>query len=204
SSDLSDKLPYLLMNGSTGISAGYATNIPPHNLEEVINAVIMKIDKPQATVDELMTQIKGPDFPTGGIVQGADGIKKAFETGKGKVVVRGNAVIEKMKGNREQIVIDDIPYDVNKASLVRKMDELSAERKVEGISEVRDETDRKGLRIVIELRKDVDSESVLNFLYKNTDLQVLYHYNMVAIENKTHKLLSLPNILDAYIAHQKE
>lgn len=198
------KLPNLLINGSTGISAGYATNIPPHNLEEVINAVILKMDKPEATVDQLMKVMKGPDFPTGGIVQGEDGIRQAFETGKGRVVVRGRATIEKMKGNREQITIDDIPYDVNKANLVRKMDELSAERKVEGISEIRDETDRNGMRIVVELRKDADSEGILQFLYKNTDLQILYHYNMVAIENKAPRLLSLPNVLEAYINHQKE
>src|SRR5699024_7149073 len=201
---LPGKLPNLLVNGSTGISAGYATNIPPHNLAEVINAVIKRIDHPDASVDQLMKELKGPDFPTGGIVQDADGIKKAYETGKGKVMVRGKATIESMKGNREQIVIDEIPYDVNKAMLVRKMDELHADRKVEGISEIRDETDRSGLRIVVELRKDVDSESVLQYLYKNTDLQVTYHYNMVAIENKTPQLLSLPQILDAYIAHQKE
>lgn len=198
------KLPNLLINGSTGISAGYATNIPPHNLEEVIDAVILKMDKPHASIDDLMTKMKGPDFPTGGIVQGLDGIKQAFKTGKGRVIIRGNAIIEKMRGNREQIVIDEIPFDVNKANLVRKMDELHAERKVEGIAEVRDETDRTGLRIVIELRKDANSEGILNFLYKNTDLQVVFHYNMVAIEDKTPKLLSLPNVLDAYINHQKE
>src|SRR5690625_452619 len=198
------KLPNLLINGSTGISAGYATNIPPHNLDEVIDAVILKIDKPTASVDDLMAKIKGPDFPTGGIVQGIDGIKQAYETGKGRVVVRGKVSIEKMKGNREQIVIHEIPYDVNKANLVRKIDELNVDRKVEGISEVRDETDRTGLRIVIDLRKDADSEGIINFLYKNTELQVVYHYNMVAIQDKTPKLLSLQNILDAYIIHQKE
>ena len=189
------KLPNLLINGSTGISSGYATNIPPHNLAEVIDAVIMKMDKPEVTVDELMKVIKGPDFSDRCIVQGADGIKQAFETGKGRVVVRGKAEIEKVKGNREQIVIHEIPYDVNKANLVRKMDELHADRKVEGISEIRDESDRNGLRIVIELRKDADSEGVLNYLYKHTDLQILFHYNMVAIENKTPKLLSLKSIL---------
>lgn len=198
------RLPNLLINGSTGISAGYATNIPPHNLQEVIDAVILKMDKPDATVDELMKKITGPDFPTGGVAQGKEGIRQAFATGKGKVVVRGKAVIAEMKGNREQIIINEIPYDVNKANLVRKMDELNADRKVEGITEIRDESDRNGLQIVVELRKDADSESVLNFLYKNTDLQVIYHYNMVAIENKTPKLLSLANVLDAYINHQKE
>lgn len=198
------KLPNLLINGSTGISAGYATNIPPHNLDEVIDAVILKIDKPNVSVDELMTKMKGPDFPTGGIVQGIDGMKQAFETGKGRIVLRGKVTIEKMKGNREQIVVHEIPYDVNKANLVRKIDELNVDRKVEGIAEVRDETDRTGLRIVIDLKKDADSEGILNFLYKNTELQVVYHYNMVAIQDKTPKLLSLPNILDAYIVHQQE
>lgn len=198
------RLPNLLINGSTGISAGYATNIPPHNLQEVIDAVILKLDKKEVSVDELMDKISGPDFPTGGIVQGKEGIKQAFTTGKGKVVVRGKATIEDMKGNREQIIINEIPYDVNKAALVRKMDELNADRKVDGIADIRDESDRNGLRIVIDLRKGADSESVLNFFYKNTDLQVLYHYNMVAIENKTPKLLSLPDVLDAYIDHQKD
>src|SRR5699024_4350537 len=198
------KFPNLLLNGSTGISAGYATNIPPHNLIEVIDAVILKIDNQDATDDDLMKKIKGTDFPTGGIVQGIDGIKAAFKTGKGRVVVRGKTSIEKMRGNREQIVIEEIPFDVNKANLVRKIDELNAERKVEGIAEVRDETDRTGLRIVIDLKKDADSEGVLNYLFKNTDLQVIYHYNMVEIEDKTPKLLTLVNILDAYIKHQKE
>src|SRR5699024_2544244 len=170
--------------------------IPPHNLNEVIDAVIMRIDKPTASVDDLMKAIKGPDFPTGGIAQGIDGLKEAYETGKGKVILRGNAKIEKMRGGREQIVIDEIPYDVNKANLVKRMDE--------GISEVRDETDRTGLRIIIELRKEANAEGILHFLYKNTDLQVTYHFNMVGIEDKTPKLLSLPMIIDAYITHQKQ
>lgn len=198
------KFPNLLVNGSTGISAGYATDIPPHNLAEVIDAVIMKIDKPNATVDELMQYLPGPDFPTGGVIQGVDGIKKAYETGKGKIVVRGKAKIEELRGNRQQITIDEIPYDVNKANMVKKIDELRLDRKVEGIAEVRDETDRTGLRIVIELKKDADSEGILNYLYKNTDLQVTYHFNMVAIQNKTPKLLSLPQLIDAYIGHQKD
>ncbi len=196
------KIPNLLINGSTGISAGYATNIPPHNLAEVIDAVMLKIDKPNASLDEIMTKMQGPDFPTGGIVQGIDGIRQAFETGKGRIVLRGKAEIEKLRGNREQIIITEIPFDVNKANLVRKMDELNADRKVEGIAEVRDETDRTGLRIVIELKRNADSEGILNYLYKNTDLQVLFHYNMVAIEDRTPKLLSLTEILDAYINHQ--
>ncbi|UFU01156.1 DNA topoisomerase IV subunit A [Radiobacillus kanasensis] len=198
------KFPNLLVNGSTGISSGYATDIPPHNLGEVIDAVIMKIDQPEASVDQLMKKIKGPDFPTGGIIQGADEIKKAYETGRGKIVVRGRAEIEKLRSSREQIVIDEIPFEVNKASLVKRMDELRIDRKVEGIAEVRDETDRTGLRIVIELKKDADSTGILNFLYKNTDLQITYSFNMVAIQDKTPKLLSLPMILDSYIGHQKE
>jgi len=198
------KFPNLLVNGSTGISAGYATDIPPHNLAEVVDAVIMKIDNPSVTVEQLMTAIKGPDFPTGGIIQGVEGIKKAYETGKGKIVVRGKTKIESIRGNREQIVIDEIPFEVNKANLVKKMDELRLDRKVEGIAEIRDETDRTGLRIVVELKKEVNSEGVLNYLFKNTDLQVTYHFNMVAIEDRTPKLLSLPQILDAYINHQKD
>src|SRR5699024_3970195 len=190
------KLPNLLINGSTGISAGYATNIPPHNLAEVIDATIMKINRPNATVEDLMTKISGPDFPTGGIVQGRVGIVNAFKKGRGRIVVRGKTAIKKMRGGREQIIIDEIPYDVNKANLVRKIDELHLERKVEGITEVRDETDRTGLRIVIDLRKDVDSEGILQYLFKNTDLQVTYNYNMVAIQDRTPKLLSLPEVLD--------
>ncbi|RFA37321.1 DNA gyrase subunit A [Virgibacillus dokdonensis] len=198
------KFPNLLVNGSTGISAGYATDIPPHNLAEVLDAVILKIDKPTVTTEELMKVIKGPDFPTGGIIQGFDGIKKAYETGRGRIVVRGKTRIESLRGNREQIIIDEIPYEVNKANMVKKIDELRIDRKVEGIAEVRDETDRTGLRIVIELKKDVNAEGVLNYLFKNTDLQVTYHFNMVAIQDKTPKQLSLNQLLESYIAHQKE
>ncbi|MEK4175103.1 DNA topoisomerase IV subunit A [Aeribacillus sp. FSL K6-1305] len=196
--------PNLLVNGSTGISAGYATDIPPHNLGEVIDAVIMRMNHPDCTVEELMEVLKGPDFPTGGIIQGIDEIKKAYKTGKGKIVVRGKAEIEKIRGGKEQIVITEIPYEVNKANLVKKIDDLKYERKVDGIAEVRDETDRTGLRIVIELKKDADAEGVLNYLYKNTDLQVPYNFNMVAIYRRHPKLLSLPELLDAYIEHRKE
>jgi len=196
--------PNLLVNGSTGISAGYATDIPPHNLGEVIDAVIMRMNHPDCTVEELMEVLKGPDFPTGGIIQGIDEIKKAYKTGKGKIVVRGKAEIEKIRGGKEQIVITEIPYEVNKANLVKKIDDLKYERKVDGIAEVRDETDRTGLRIVIELKKDADAEGVLNYLYKNTDLQVPYNFNMVAIHRRHPKLLSLPELLDAYIEHRKE
>ncbi|MHA7139033.1 DNA topoisomerase IV subunit A [Rossellomorea arthrocnemi] len=201
---LPSRFPNLLVNGSTGISAGYATDIPPHHLDEVIDATIMRMEKPQSTVDELMTVIKGPDFPTGGIIQGVDGIKKAYETGKGKVVVRGKADIENIRGSKQQIVITEIPYEVNKANLVKKMDEFRVDRKVEGIAEVRDETDRDGMRIVIELKKDADATGVLHYLYKNSDLQIAYNFNMVAIHNRRPKLMGLRELLDAYIHHQKE
>ncbi|PLS09520.1 DNA topoisomerase IV subunit A [Neobacillus cucumis] len=196
--------PNLLVNGSTGISAGYATDIPPHHLGEIIDGVIMRMDQPDVTIDELMTVIKGPDFPTGGIIQGLEGIKKAYETGKGKIIVRGKAEIEEVRGGKQQIVITEIPYEINKANLVKKMDEFRLDRKVEGMSEVRDETDRTGLRIVIELKKDADAEGVLNFLYKNSDLQITYNFNMVAIYNKRPKLMGIRELLDAYIEHQKE
>lgn len=196
--------PNLLVNGSTGISAGYATDIPPHHLGEVIDAVIKRIDYPTCSIGELMEIIKGPDFPTGGIIQGIDGIRKAYETGKGRIVVRGKSVVEPIRGGKEQIIITEIPYDVNKANLVKKMDELRIDRKIEGISEVRDETDRTGLRIVVELKKDANAQGVLNYLYKNTDLQVSYNFNMVAIHNKTPRLMNLTGILDAYIGHQKD
>ncbi|KEP31081.1 DNA topoisomerase IV subunit A [Bacillus safensis] len=196
--------PNLLVNGSTGISAGYATDIPPHHLGEVIDGVIKRIEQPHCTVEDLMKVIKGPDFPTGGIIQGVDGIKKAYETGKGKIMIRGKAEIETIRGGRQQIVITEIPYEVNKANLVKKMDEFRIERKVEGISEVRDETDRTGLRIVVELKKEADANGVLNFLYKNSDLQIPYNFNMVAIHNRRPTLMTLTTVLDAYIAHQKE
>ncbi|MDT0159016.1 MULTISPECIES: DNA topoisomerase IV subunit A [Bacillus] len=196
--------PNLLVNGSTGISAGYATEIPPHHLGEIIDGVILRMDKPDCTVDELMEVIKGPDFPTGGTIQGAEGIKKAYETGKGKIIIRGKSEVEDIRGGRQQIVITEIPFEVNKANLVKKIDELKMDRKVEGISEVRDETDRTGLRIVIELKKDADAAGVLNYLYKNTDLQIPYNFNMVAISNRHPKLLGLREMLDAYIGHQKE
>ncbi|WP_025026828.1 DNA topoisomerase IV subunit A [Caldalkalibacillus mannanilyticus] len=201
---LPSRFPNLLVNGSTGISAGYATEIPPHHLGEVIDAVIMLMEHPEATVDELMTVMKGPDFPTGGIIQGIEGIKQAYETGKGKIVIRSKTSFEVMKGGREQIIVSEIPYEVNKANLVRKIDELRVDRKVEGIAEVRDETDRTGLRIVIDLKKDADAGGVLAYLFKNTDLQISYNFNMVAIANKQPKLMNLMHLLNAYIEHQKQ
>lgn len=196
--------PNLLVNGSTGISAGYATDIPPHNLSEVIDGVIMRMDHPACTVEELMEVIKGPDFPTGGIIQGVDGILKAYQTGKGKIIIRGKAEIEEVRGGKQQIVITEIPYEINKANLVKRMDEFRLDRKVEGISEVRDETDRTGLRVVIELKKDADANGVLHYLYKNSDLQVTYNFNMVAINKKRPTLMGLAELLDAYIDHQKD
>lgn len=198
------RFPNLLTNGSTGISAGYATDIPPHNLGEIIDGAIFRMQNPSCTIDELMNIIKGPDFPTGGIIQGIEGIKKSYETGKGKIIVRGKADIEAIRGGREQIVITEIPFEVNKANLVKKIDEFRLDHKVEGISEVRDETDRTGLRIVIELKKEADSTGILNYLYKNTDLQITYNFNMVAIHNRRPKLMSLADLLDAYIDHQKD
>ncbi|KIL77139.1 DNA topoisomerase IV subunit A [Bacillus badius] len=198
------RFPNLLVNGSTGISAGYATEIPPHQLGEVIDAAIMRMEHPGCTVEELMTVIKGPDFPTGGIIQGIEGIEKAYKTGKGKIIVRGKAEIEDIRGGKKQIVITEIPYDVNKANLVKKIDDFRLDRKVEGIAEVRDETDRTGLRIVIELKKDGDAQGILNYLYKASDLQISYNFNMVAIHNQRPVLMGLPELLDAYISHQKE
>lgn len=198
------RFPNLLVNGSTGISAGYATDIPPHNLTESLDAVLMRLDNPNATVDELMTVIPGPDFPTGGIIQGVEGIKKAYETGRGKIIVRAKASIESIKGNKEQIVITELPYEVNKANLVKKMDEQRVDKRLEGIAEIRDESDRTGLRVVIELKKDVPAEGILNYLYKTTDLQVTYNFNMIAIHNRRPTMMTLPLMLDAYIAHQKD
>ncbi|KXH81721.1 DNA topoisomerase IV subunit A [Sporosarcina sp. HYO08] len=198
------RYPNLLVNGSTGISAGYATDIPPHALHETLDAVLMRIDNPQATVDELMTVLKGPDFPTGGIIQGTDGIKQAYKTGKGRFVIRAKTEIESLKGGKSQIVVTEIPYDVNKANLVKKIDELRLDRKLDGIADVRDESDRTGLRIVIELKKDIDANGLLQFLLKNTDLQVTYNFNMIAISGRRPTLMSLPMLLDAYIDHQKE
>lgn len=196
--------PNLLVNGSTGISAGYATDIPPHNLAEVIDGVIMRMDNPACTVEDLMQVIKGPDFPTGGIIQGIEGMTKAYKTGKGKIIVRGKAEIEDIRGGKQQIAISEIPYEINKANLVKRIDEFRLDRKVEGISEVRDETDRTGMRVVIELKKEADANGVLNYLYKNSDLQITYNFNMVAINKKRPVLMGLAELLDAYIDHQKD
>lgn len=195
------KYPNLLVNGATGISSGYATDIPPHNLEEVIDATIYRILHPHCSLDDLMKFIKGPDFPTGAIVEGINGIRKAFETGKGKVVVRSQTKIVEEK-NMNKIVVTEIPYEVNKAELVRKLDEIRFQKNIDGIIEVRDESDRNGLSIVIDLKKDVDVQNTLNYFYKNTELQKNYNYNMVAIKNKRPVCMGIVEILDGYIDHQ--
>lgn len=196
--------PNLLVNGATGISAGYATDIPPHNLAEVIDAVVYMIDHPSAKVEKLMEFLPGPDFPTGAIIQGKDEIKKAYETGKGRVVVRSRTAIETLKGGKKQIVATEIPYEVNKAVLVKKIDDVRVNNKVPGIAEVRDESDRDGLRIAIELKKDADEETILNYLFKYTDLQVNYNFNMVAIDNYTPRQVGIVPMLSSYIAHRKD
>lgn len=198
------KYPNLLVNGATGISAGYATDIPPHNLGEIIDATVHLIDHPEARLKTLMNYVKGPDFPTGGIVQGAKGLKKAFDTGKGRIVIRSKTEIEKMRGGREQIVITEIPYDVNKSNLVSKMHDIRINKKIDGIADVRDETDRTGLRIVVELRKNVNAEGILTYLLKNTDLQISYNYNVIAIDDKQPKQLGLREILNSYLNFRRE
>ncbi|MGX7172852.1 DNA topoisomerase IV subunit A [Enterococcus ratti] len=198
------RYPNLLVNGSTGISAGYATEIPTHNLAEVIDGTIYFIDHPQASLEKLMAYIPGPDFPTGGILQGKNEIKKAYETGRGKVILRSKTKIEAIKGNKQQIVISEIPYEVNKATLVKKMDEIRLNKKIDGIAEVRDESDRTGLQIVIELKKDVNAQGILNYLFKNTELQINYNFNMVAIDHMTPHQVGLKEILSSYINHRKQ
>lgn len=196
--------PNLLVNGATGISAGYATDIPPHNLAEVIDAVVYMIDHPKAKLDKLMEFLPGPDFPTGAIIQGKDEIRKAYETGKGRVAVRSRTAIETLKGGKKQIIVTEIPYEVNKSVLVKRIDDVRVNNKVPGIAEVRDESDRDGLRIAIELKKEADETIVLNYLFKYTDLQVNYNFNMVAIYDYTPKQVGLSRILTSYIAHRRE
>lgn len=197
------KFPNLLVNGTNGISAGYATNIPPHNLGEIIDATIKRIDSPNCYLDTILEIVKGPDFPTGGIAQGKQGIIDAFKTGRGKVIVRSKYEFKKEKG-KEQIIITEIPFDVNKQNLVSKMEGIRIDKKIEGIAEVRDETDREGLRIVIDLKSGANKDFIINYLLKNTELQISYNYNMVAIVNRTPKTLGILEILDAYIAHLRE
>lgn len=197
------RFPNLLVNGANGISAGYATNIPPHNLGEVIDATIQIIEQEDLSLEELMQIVKGPDFPTGGIVEGLDGIKEAYTTGKGKIIVKSKVSIETNKG-KQQLIIKEIPYEVNKANLVKKMEDIRIEKKIDGIAEVRDESDKEGLRIAVDLKKESDPNLILNYLLKNTELQISYHFNMVSINHRRPKLLGIKEMLMAYIEHQKE
>lgn len=201
---LPSRYPNLLVNGVSGISSGFATEIPTHNLREIIDACAALIANPQMTVPELMTIVKGPDFPTGGLIMGEEGIREAYETGKGRIYVRAKTAIEDLRGGKQQIIVTEIPYQVVKSRLVNAIDHLRMEKKVEGIAEVRDESGRNGLRIVIELKKDADAEGILAFLLKKTDLQITYNFNMVAIVKKAPRQLGLKSMLEAYIEHQKE
>ena len=197
------RFPNLLVNGTTGISAGYATNIPPHNLGEIIDATIKRIDSPNCHLDTIMDIVKGPDFPTGGIVEGIDGIRSAYENGRGKIIVKSKTAFEEEKG-KLTLIITEIPFDVNKANLVRKIDEIRIDKKIDGIVEVRDESDKDGLRIAIDLKKDANKELVLNYLLKNTDLQISYNFNMVVIDHRRPRLLGILPILDSYVEFKKE
>lgn len=197
------RFPNLLVNGATGIAAGYATNIPPHNMDEIINATVHRINNPTCSLEDMMHFVKGPDFPSGGIVQGKSGIKDAFKNGKGRVVIRAKTEIESFS-NMHQIIVTELPFEVVKSNLVRKINDIRLGKDLEAIIAVRDESDRNGLRIVIDVKKDTDPEITLNYLLKNTDLQVYYNYNMVAIVNKRPEQMGLAQLIDAYIAHREE
>ena len=201
---LPSRFPNLLVNGSSGIAVGMATNIPPHNLGEVIDGVICMIDNPDCTIDDLMQHIKGPDFPTGGIILGRRGIREAYYTGHGRIEVRAKTNIEEMPNGRSRIVVTEIPYQVNKAKLVEKIAELVHDKRIEGISDIRDESDRQGMRIVIELKKDVYPQVILNTLYKHTSMQETFGANMLALVNGQPKILSLRDMVYYYLEHQKD
>lgn len=201
---LPSKFPNLLVNGSNGIAVGMATSIPPHNLNEVIDGVIATIDNPDIELDELMKHIKAPDFPTGGLIMGRDGVKKAYATGRGKVIVRAKTEIEAMSNNRQRIVVTEIPYQVNKANLIEKIADLVKDKKIEGISDLRDESDREGMRIVIELKRDANANIVLNLLYKHTQMQDTFSIIMLALDKGQPKIMNIREMLGHYIAHQKE
>ena len=201
---LPSRYPNLLVNGVSGISAGFATEIPPHNLREVIDASIAVMERPELSLEEIMSYIKGPDFPTGGIIMGEEGIRDAYRTGKGRIYLRSKTEIENLRGGKQQIIVTEIPYQIVKSRLVTAMENIRLEKKVDGIAEVRDESGRNGLRIVVELKKDADAQGILAYLLKKTDLQVTYNFNMVAIVNKAPRQLGLKAILEAYIAHQRE
>lgn len=197
------RYPNLLTNGISGIASGYATNIPPHNLNEVIDACVYQIQNPNARLDELMEYIQGPDFPTGGIVQGIEGIREAFMSGKGRIIIKAKADIIATK-TIQQIVIHEIPYDVVKSNLVKKMDEIRINKDIDGIIDVRDESDRNGLRIVVDIKRDVDANLILNYMYKHTDLQISFNYNIVAIVNQRPEQLGLKAMLHAFIEHRTQ
>ena len=197
------RFPNLLINGIAGIAAGYATNIPPHNLNEIVEACIYRLQHPDCDLDSLMKIVKGPDFPTGGIVMGIDGIRQAFSSGKGKVIIRSKTHFAKTK-TIKQIVVTEIPYEVIKSSLVKKIDEIRINKSIDGILDVRDESDRNGLKIVIDLKNDQNEQLVLNYLLKNTDLQISFNYNMIAIVHKSPVQLSLIQALDAFLDHREE
>jgi len=201
---LPSRFPNLLVNGSAGIAVGMATNIPPHNLREVIDAVVMMIENPDVTTKELMLAIKGPDFPTGGLILGREGIKEAYETGRGIITIRAQAKIEVMANGRSRIVVTEIPYQVNKARLIERIAELVREKKIEGISDLRDESDRDGLRIVIELKREANANVILNQLYKNTQLQENFGIIMLALVDNRPRVMNLRDMVYYYLAHQKE
>ena len=201
---LPSKFPNLLVNGSSGIAVGMATNIPPHNLGEVIDSIVALIDNPDISMEQLIEHVKGPDFPTGGIILGKDGIREAYSTGRGRIIVRAKAEIEETSSNRFQIVVTEIPYQVNKARLIERIAELVSEKRIEGISEIRDETDRTGMRIVIELKRDANPNVVLNSLYKHTQMQDTFGVILLALVDGQPRIMNLKEILIHYTNHQKE
>ncbi|EOB3523691.1 DNA gyrase subunit A [Enterococcus faecalis] len=198
------RFPNLLVNGTTGIAVGMATNIPPHNLSEVIDATSLLMDNPDVTTNELMEVLPGPDFPTGGLVMGKSGIRRAYETGKGSITVRAKVELTEMPNGKERILVTELPYMVNKAKLIERISELHRDKRIEGITDLRDESSREGMRIVIDVRRDVSASVVLNNLYKMTALQTSFGFNMLAIEKGVPKILSLKRILENYVEHQKE
>ncbi len=201
---LPSRIPNLLVNGASGISAGYATEIPPHNLGEVINALIYLLSHPAASLEDLMKYVSGPDFPTGGIIQGLDGIKNAYTTGRGKVYLRAKTEIKQLRAGKKQIEITELPYEVNKSELVARIDEIRLNKDVNGITEVRDDTSREGLLIAIELSKDANAEGILDYLFKKTDLQIAYNFNMTAINKQRPVSVGLKQALSAFLDFRKE
>lgn len=201
---LPSKFPNLMVNGSSGIAVGMATNIPPHNLNEIVDGIVMLIDNPDSTIEDLMTVIKGPDFPTGAHIIGKDAIKSAFETGRGKIKVRAFAEIEDMGKGKQRILVTELPYQVNKSRLIQKIADHVRNKKIEGISDLRDESDREGMRIVVELKRDTNANVVLNNLYKHTQMQTTFGVIMLALVDNEPRVLSLKQMLTYYIEHQKE